>query len=481
MLGGNAGIVGHSHVVPLANPAAVRDGLRWMTRPDSPFYVRPSPAVVPWLGRFAAASAPGRVRRSRSVLRGLAIRSAGMHAALAAAGLDTGYVQTGLLNVFSREPALTDARKDAAIDEREGIEHEVLTSNDVRVAAPLFAADVAGAIFYPGKAHCDPRRFVAAVGDEARRLGVEIRTGVEVLELRRTGGRIDSLWTTAGDVAIGELVIAAGVWSPRFGSQLGLDLPIEAGKDYHVDVPAGDGDPALPIWLHEDRVVITPLDGRVRFAGTLELSGVNHDVSRRRVDAIGAAVGRVLPSLAARPPAHVWRLHPCTPDGLPVIGRPPAIEDVTLAAGHGMWGLQLAPVTAELVGRVISGDDAGHDLVPLRADRVQIGARSSEVPPSPRSWRVCRERPRLVDGGDRARCVLCLGVSRTSRLSLGFEDASRPHPACFTGGLRSMQLLGRPAQVEAQGFRLRRKGGLVDAGGLRVSGRDGARRQQHSH
>jgi D-amino-acid dehydrogenase len=60
---GNAGIVGPSHVVPLATPAAVRDGLRWMTRPDSPFYVRPSPGVLPWLGRFAAASAPGRVRR----------------------------------------------------------------------------------------------------------------------------------------------------------------------------------------------------------------------------------------------------------------------------------------------------------------------------------------------------------------------------------------------------------------------------------
>jgi D-amino-acid dehydrogenase len=129
--------------------------------------------------------------------------------------------------------------------------------------------------------------------------------------------------------------------------------------------------------LHEDRVVITPLDGRVRFAGTMELSGVNHDVSRRRVDAIGAAVGRFLPSLASRPSVHVWRgLRPCTPDGLPVIGRPPAIENATLAAGHGMWGLQLAPVTAELVARVIAGDDSGTDLSPLRADRFQIRDRS---------------------------------------------------------------------------------------------------------
>jgi D-amino-acid dehydrogenase len=381
---GNAGIVGPSHVLPLASPAAVRDGLRWMTRPDSPFYVRPSPAVVPWLGRFAAASAPGRVRRSREVLRALAIRSAGLHAELASAGLDTGYRAAGLLNVFSRESAFAAARRDALMDERDGIAHEVLTAEDLRVAAPGFAADFAGAIFTPGEAHCDPHRFVTAVGNEAREAGVDIRTGVEVLELRRSGGRVDSLWTTAGDIAIGELVIAAGVWTPQFSSQLGVELPIEAGKGYHVDVPSGGDDPELPIWLHEDRVVITPLDGRVRFAGTMELSGVNHDVSRRRVDAIGAAVGRVLPSLASRPSAHVWRgLRPCTPDGLPVIGRPPAIENATLAAGHGMWGLQLAPVTAELVGRVIAGDDDGSDMSPLRADRFQIRDRSAGEQPHP--------------------------------------------------------------------------------------------------
>src|SRR5215212_3427869 len=97
---GNAGIIGPSHVLPLASPGAVRDGLRWMTRPDSPFYVRPSPAVVPWLGRFAAASSPVRVRHSRETLRALAMRSADLHAGLASAGLDSGYRQAGLLNVF---------------------------------------------------------------------------------------------------------------------------------------------------------------------------------------------------------------------------------------------------------------------------------------------------------------------------------------------------------------------------------------------
>ena len=367
---GNAGIVGPSHVLPLASPAAVRDGLRWMTRPDSPFYVRPSYAAVPWLVRFTANATPARVRRSRSVLRDLAIQSAAMHASFADEGLDSGYRRTGLLNVFADPRAFQEAARDAHRDEHDGIRSELLSPDDMSAAGAALASPGAGVIRYPDEAHCDPFRFVKAVGARAETLGVSVRTGVEVLEMRRQGERVRSLWTTGGEMAVGEVVVAAGVWTSRFASALGVEIPIAAGKGYHVDVPAAEGDPQVPIWLHEDRVVITPLGGRVRFAGTMELAGLNEAVSRRRVDAIRAAVGRALPALAQRPTLEVWRgLRPCTPDGLPVIGRPPGIENVTLAAGHGMWGLQLAPVTALLVAQLVAGRTPSHDLSPLRPDR----------------------------------------------------------------------------------------------------------------
>ena len=227
---GNAGIVGPSHVLPLANPAAVRDGLRWMSRPDSPFYVRPSPAVIPWLGRFAAAAAPARVRRSRSVLRALAVRSAAMHESLGTEWIDTGYRRSGLLNIFTDEKAFASACRDAREDARHGIRSRILTAKQLDAEEPSLASPATGAILYPDEAHCDPERFVSSVGALAAELGVDIRTGVEVLEMRTEGGRIRSLWTTGGDLAVDEVVIAAGVWTPRLTSALGLDLPIEAGK-----------------------------------------------------------------------------------------------------------------------------------------------------------------------------------------------------------------------------------------------------------
>ena len=371
---GNAGIVGASHVLPLADPAAVRDGLRWMTRPDSPFYVRPRPGVLPWLARFTAAAAPARVRHSRTVLRALATSSAALHAELDAGGLDAGYRRRGMLNVFGGERAFAAARAAAADDAGDGLRAEVLTGHALTALAPQLIAPFAGAILYPDEAHVDPLRFVRATGARAIELGVEVRTGVEVLGLRRRGDRIDSLWTNHGDLAVGEVVIAAGVWSAGLAAQVGVHLPIEGGKGYHLDVEPRPSDPELPIWLHESRVVVTPLDGRVRLAGTLELTGTDRGVDPRRVDAIAGAVRRAMPAFASRRTVDVWRgLRPCTPDGLPVIGRPPGVENAILATGHGMWGLQLAPLTAQLVASIASGEPAAHDLRPLRPDRFELG------------------------------------------------------------------------------------------------------------
>ena len=372
---GNAGIVGPSHVVPLADPAAVRDGIRWMARPDSPFYVRPRPRVVPWLLRFAAAANPAQVKRHRAVLHELATHSAALHADLDAAGLGAGYRRRGLLNVYRSERALARARQERPQPSRNGAGGELGIE---------FASDIAGAVLDPDEAHCDPRRFVDAIGALAADAGVDIRTGVEVLGFRRRGARIDALWTTSGDVVADEVVVAAGVWTAGLARSLGVRLPIEGGKGYHVDVEARSGDPELPIWLDESRVVITPLEGRLRLAGTLELTGTDRAVDTRRVEAIVAAARRALPRFGSRPPLEVWRgLRPCTPDGLPVLGRAPDVENAVLATGHGMWGLQLAPVTGRLVASVVAGEQPKHDIHPLRADRFRMRPARRGAPSSP--------------------------------------------------------------------------------------------------
>jgi D-amino-acid dehydrogenase len=387
---GNAGIVGAGHVAPLADPAAMRDGLKWMTRRDSPFYARPHPRVLSWMARFAAATTPGRFRRAGALLGDLAARSAAMHAALDDAGLDAGYARRGMLNLFESERAFAAAREDTADDPHA----QIVAPDELASLLPLLTGSYAGAILQRDEAHCDPLRFVRSIAAAATELGVEFRTGVEVLDIRRRGDRIDDLWTTAGTLRTAEVVVAAGVWTRALARQLGARLPLEAGKGYHVDVASHDGDPGLPVWLHEHRVVITPLDGRIRMAGTLELTADDHGVSSRRVEAIVAATRGALPAIAARPALDVWRgLRPCTPDGLPIIGRPAAISNAILATGHGMWGLQLAPLTGRLVGQIATGEAPEHDITRLGPDRFSLRARPSTAVPPARAERGIGDEP----------------------------------------------------------------------------------------
>jgi D-amino-acid dehydrogenase len=373
---GNAGIVGPSHVLPLATPEAVRDGMRWMLRPDSPFFVRPRLGVIPWLTRFVASATPAQVQRSTETLQALARHSAERHAELARSGLDAAYKQGGLLEVFEGEAAFAAASADG----------EALGSAELAAFAPQLAGGFAGGVLRRDEAHCDPLRFVLAIGAWAAELGATVRTRTEVLGVRRHGRRVSALETTQGELLVDQVVVAAGVWSGRLARELDLALPLEGGKGYHVDVEAQPGDPALPIWLHEHRVVITPYGARVRLAGTMELTGTDLSIDQRRVDAIVRAATHAVPAFASRPRQHVWRgLRPCTPDGLPIIGRAPGLDNVTVATGHGMWGLQLAPVTAELVTAIVRDRPAAFDLEPLRADRFQVLGRSGPLELSARA------------------------------------------------------------------------------------------------
>ncbi len=163
---GNAGLICPSHAEALANPAAIRDGLRWMGRRDSPFRLHPRLALVPWLARFGAAARPARSNAATARLRELAERSLALHERLP---LPTSFARRGILSVY----------------ERGGVPG-MLSAAQARELEPALSPAVAGAVFHPEEAHCDPGAFVDALLDGAREHGAEVRTGVEILRLRRT-------------------------------------------------------------------------------------------------------------------------------------------------------------------------------------------------------------------------------------------------------------------------------------------------------
>jgi D-amino-acid dehydrogenase len=368
---GAAGLINVTHATPLATPDSLRAGLGWMLHRDSPFVLHPRPRLVPWLARFVrAALTPEQVRAASELLGRLARGGRALHESMESRGVPTGYRRSGILYTFAGEDALRSEWRKMHAGAADDARVELLDTVDARRLVPDLASGIAGAIHCPDEGHVDPAAYLAAVAQAARDAGVVLRTGVEVRGLERAGLRVVALDTSAGRMPVGQLVVAAGVWSGTLARSLGLRLWLEGAAGYNIDLASSNGRLHLPVYLHEARIVATPLKGRLRLAGTLELGG-GDGATAGRLDAIMRAARTGLDHLgASRDVIRTWRgLRPCTPDGLPLLGRSARCENAIFATGHAHLGLVLAPVTARIVAALAAGRDPGWNLASMSPDR----------------------------------------------------------------------------------------------------------------
>jgi D-amino-acid dehydrogenase len=128
--------------------------------------------------------------------------------------------------------------------------------------------------------------------------------------------------------------------------------------------------PQVPLMFGEARVVVTPLQNGLRLAGTLELASMDHSINQRRVDSLRRNSANYMEGLEQAKVLEIWRgLRPCTPDGLPVIGRARAFHNLIVATGHAMLGMSLGSVTGKLVSQLALGENPQFDLSPLKLER----------------------------------------------------------------------------------------------------------------
>jgi D-amino-acid dehydrogenase len=374
---GNAGMIVPSHFVPLAAPGMVALGLKWMWNPASPFYVKPrlDPALLSWGYRFWRAATPARVERTAPLLRDLNLASRALYEELAARpDGDFGLVRRGLLMLCRTEHGWEDEARFAEKANALGVPAEVLDAKQTAAADPGARMDVAGSVLFPRDCYLAPDRLLATMEAACRALGIAFEFDAEVTGFAREGARVAAVRTARGDHAGEEIVLCSGVWTDGMARDLGLRLPMQAGKGYSLTLAAPRELPRLCSILSEARCAVTPMGGALRVGGTMELAGLNEDVSPVRVRGIVDSFCRYFPAFA---PADFdgiepWRgLRPCSPDGLPYIGRPAALSNVVVATGHSMMGLSLGPITGTIVSALLARETPGWDLALLSPDRYQ--------------------------------------------------------------------------------------------------------------
>jgi D-amino-acid dehydrogenase len=344
-----------------------------MADPESPFYIKPrlDRELLRWLWRFRAACTGQHLARALPVLRDLSYASLALYRELAnLPGLDFGYLERGALQVFRTAKGLAEVAQAVEVLAGAGIDARLVDQAEAHAIEPALAPSVVGAVLFREDAQLIPGAFVTGLAQVAEKLGVSVRRQTEVIGFRRAGERIVTVETTRGDFEADEIVLAAGSWSPGLARALGLRLPIQAGKGYSVTYRRPPDGPRLPLLLGEARMAVTPMGDTLRFGGTLELAGLDLSINRRRVDALTRSARGYLPGAERFERLETWRgLRPCTPDGLPLLGRTAGCANLLVATGHAMVGMSLGPVTGKLVAQLAAGQPPELDLSLLAPDR----------------------------------------------------------------------------------------------------------------
>jgi D-amino-acid dehydrogenase len=378
---GNAGLIVPSHFVPLAAPGMVALGLRMMLRPASPFYIRPRLRrdLLEWGWRFCRTANAAHVARAAPLLRDLTMASRRCYEELAEqSGNEFGLVKKGLLMLCKTEERLHEEAGVAKTARKLGLSAEVLTPEEAAHLQPDLRMEIAGAVHFREDCHLVPPRLMAWLARALEEGGARLCWSTEVTGWRVADRRVEAVRTTGGEFSADEYVLAAGSWSPGLARGLRLHLPMQAGKGYSITLPNPKRLPSLPMTFVEARVAVTPMGSSLRFAGTMELAGLDPSVNPTRVNAILQAVSRYLPEFGPDDfqGVRAWSgLRPCSPDGLPYIGRFGRYANLCAATGHTMMGVSLGPITGKLIAEIISSEPPSVDVSALSPDRFARGIR----------------------------------------------------------------------------------------------------------
>lgn len=373
---GNAGCIAPGHA-PINKPGRVRQALKSLFDPLSPLYVapRPDPALVKWLWAFSRTCTDRHLQVSMRALAALGHATRRLFDDLVQTEkLECCFRAEGYHEVYLTDSALASGKQEAAVMSSFGFHPQVLTGPALRECEPALNEQVVGGVFHPEAATVNPYAFVLEMAKRAEGYGVRFRAGSEVAALRVKDGKLRGVQTQSGEILEAEsIVLAGGAYIRPLVRRLGIRLPLQPAKGYHRDCEAPERRPSLlgrACVLAENMVFCTPMDGFVRFAGTLEFSGVNHEIRRPRLEQLTNASRRYLRTMHNPIIRSEWcGLRPCLPDGLPAVGPVPAYPGLLVATGHAMAGLTLAPVTGKLISECIVDGSPGIEITALRPDR----------------------------------------------------------------------------------------------------------------
>ena len=362
---GNGGVLAACSIVPVTVPGLLAKAPRMLFDNNQPLFLKWAylPKLLPWLSKYLAHANVADTTRIAQAMFPIVGDSLADHQALAQGTPAARYiVPSDYLYVYnSRADFQADSfgwglRRDAGFtwDELEGA---AFNTYDPGFGPHLgFAAKLAdhGRI-------SDPGAYVKALAAHAAAQGAQIRRA-EVTGLVRENGRVTGVRAGGETIACDEAVLALGAWSGPLAQALGLDVPLESERGYHLELWNPSVMPKSPVMVASGKFVATPMEGRLRLAGIVEFGGLQAAPSRRPFDLLRENIRAAMPGITWEHEVEWLGHRPAPADSIPLIGPVPGATGAWLGFGHHHVGMTGGPKTGRMLAQMISGKTLNVDV-----------------------------------------------------------------------------------------------------------------------
>jgi glycine oxidase len=285
-------------------------------------------------------------------------------------GVDPEYADSGLLFVASTEEALCRLKRRLEWQQSVGLRAEMVSPEAAVELEPNLTLPLTGAVFIATECHVTPRRLLEALTGACAVKGVEIRTGIRVLEVLQAGGRVTGVRTSTEQLAAANVVIASGVRSPEIGGLL-PSIPVSPRKGQILSLTS-DARKFTHMIRWDHAYMVPRRNGELIVGATNEDAGFDRSITPAGVGSLLERAQQLSSHVADLPIGEIWTgLRPATPDGLPMIGRA-EVEGLVYATGHYRNGILLAPITAASVVSILANRAAPVSLSAFAPSRFAV-------------------------------------------------------------------------------------------------------------
>lgn len=368
---GNAGVLASCAMVPVTGPGLLRKTPGMLLDRDFPLFLRWSylPRLLPWLRKYLAVANDADTRRIAKGLTTITGDSVEQHKSLCdELGLGDWVSESEYCFAYNSRAAFEAEHYVWELRKEAGFEPRLIEGAEVHDYEPALGPQINTlAVMKDHGFIRSPGGYVQALAKAFEGMGGTIMQA-EVKDFDLFAGQVRGVQTSEGTVPCDNLVLATGVWSKPLMKKLGLNIPLEAERGYHIVFEDASGGPARPTMIASGKFVATPMEQGLRCAGIVELGGLEAGPSPAPLALLRRQARAAFPGLKATNEIEWLGHRPAPSDSLPLIGEV-GNSRVFTAFGHHHIGLTGGPKTGRLVAGLITGQAPNTDLAPYHPQR----------------------------------------------------------------------------------------------------------------